>query len=589
LSTKDLGLNATFLQGEYLENQQPLTSANDGYVITYVDSLKELKLLPSSGGGGAPTGPAGGGLSGTYPNPSLQLNAGGTNVLGTLPAGNLPSASGSGLGVIELANDLGGTAALPAVVGIRSISVPTPSGTNTVLTYNSGAYTWSTSSGGGITAITGDLSASGSGSVVGTLATVNSSVGSYGSSTQVPTFTVNGKGLITAASNTAIAAPSITGITGDAGFTGTTASGTITLDTVNSNVGSYGGATAVPIITVNAKGLITAVSTTTPTVSAVSGITISGTPTSGQLLTATSSSAANWQNAPTSGINQLTGDGTAGPGSGSQALTLATVNSNVGSFGSTTQIPTFTVNGKGLITAASNVSLASSGLPTITLTGDITGAASGGSVATTLATVNSNVGSFGSSTQVGTFTVNAKGLITAASNTAIAAPSITGITGDVSHTGTTASGTATLATVNSNVGTYGDSTHVAQITVNGKGLITAVSNVAVSGGGGGGGGLTAPVTATVGTKATNYTLTTSDYVIFADTSGGAFTITLPSPSTAGQMYIIKDSTGSFETNNLTIARHASENIEGVAASRICSTNWGVYRIISNGTNWFLGV
>lgn len=50
------------------------------------------------------------------------------------------------------------------------------------------------------------------------------------------------------------------------------------------------------------------------------------------------------------GITQLTGDVTAGPGSGSQASTLATVNSNVGSFTSAN----ITVNAKGLITAASN-------------------------------------------------------------------------------------------------------------------------------------------------------------------------------------------------------------------------------------------
>jgi hypothetical protein len=36
-----------------------------------------------------------------------------------------------------------------------------------------------------------------------------------------------------------------------------------TLATVNSNVGSFGSATSVPVVTVNAKGLVTAVSTAT--------------------------------------------------------------------------------------------------------------------------------------------------------------------------------------------------------------------------------------------------------------------------------------------------------------------------------------
>ncbi len=50
---------------------------------------------------------------------------------------------------------------------------------------------------------------------------------------------------------------------------------TTTLDTVNSNVGSFGGATAIPVLTVNGKGLVTAASTaaitTTLTVGADSG------------------------------------------------------------------------------------------------------------------------------------------------------------------------------------------------------------------------------------------------------------------------------------------------------------------------------
>lgn len=68
-----------------------------------------------------------------------------------------------------------------------------------------------------------------------------------------------------------------------------------------------------------------------------------------------------------------------------------------------------------------------------TLTGDVTGSGSG-SFATTLSTVNGNVGSFGDATDVATFTVNAKGLITAAGTVPISInsllPSQTGNAGD---------------------------------------------------------------------------------------------------------------------------------------------------------------
>jgi len=60
-----------------------------------------------------------------------------------------------------------------------------------------------------------------------------------------------------------------------------------------------------------------------------------------------------------------------------------------------------------------------SGDQTITLTSDVTGSGAG-SFATTLATVNANVGAFGSATQVATFTVDGKGRTTAAGNTTIA-------------------------------------------------------------------------------------------------------------------------------------------------------------------------
>jgi hypothetical protein len=57
-------------------------------------------------------------------------------------------------------------------------------------------------------------------------------------------------------------------------------------------------------------------------------------------------------NVTVNAINQLTGDGTAGPATGSESevLTLATVNSNPGTY----SFATITVNGKGLVTAASS-------------------------------------------------------------------------------------------------------------------------------------------------------------------------------------------------------------------------------------------
>lgn len=86
----------------------------------------------------------------------------------------------------------------------------------------------------------------------------------------------------------------------------------------------------------------------------------------------------------------------------------------------------------------------------ITFTGDVTGAGLT-PIAMTLATVNSNVGSFGSSTAIPSFTVNGKGLITAASTNAVIAPAgtLTGTTlaSNVVTSSLTSVGTLTNLTV----------------------------------------------------------------------------------------------------------------------------------------------
>lgn len=141
----------------------------------------------------------------------------------------------------------------------------------------------------------------------------------------------------------------------------------------------------------------------------------------------------NWEAvAPSaSGITQLTGDVTAGPGSGSQAATLATVNGDVGTFGSANKIPVIDVNAKGLITAVTEVN------PTVDVNA-ITGLGTG--VATALAV---NVGT------AGAFVVNGGVLGTPSSGT------LTNVTGLPLSTGITGFGTGVAAALGTNIGSAG--------------------------------------------------------------------------------------------------------------------------------------
>ena len=78
------------------------------------------------------------------------------------------------------------------------------------------------------------------------------------------------------------------------------------------------------------------------------------------------------------GITQLTGDVLAGPGSGSQAATLATVNSGPGTCGDATHVCAVTTNGKGLVTnqSATPITFPSAGIYYQTvLTGNTVGTA----------------------------------------------------------------------------------------------------------------------------------------------------------------------------------------------------------------------
>lgn len=91
-------------------------------------------------------------------------------------------------------------------------------------------------------------------------------------------------------------------------------------------------------------------------------------------------------------------------------------------------------------------------------------------------------------------------------------------------------------------------------------------------------------TKTTTTTAASYT-TSDEEVVFADSSGGAITITLASAdATDGNEITVKDSTGSAGTNNITVDT-GGETIDG-SASVTLSTNWDSVTVVSDGTEWY---
>lgn len=98
------------------------------------------------------------------------------------------------------------------------------------------------------------------------------------------------------------------------------------------------------------------------------------------------------------------------------------------------------------------------------------------------------------------------------------------------------------------------------------------------------GGL-AGTTRTVTAATLTVDTTTTDYIIYTDSTSNAITITLPTP-TNGRILVIEDSTGTAATNNITINPHAAETINGLS-NFIISQNRGSIRITSDGTNWFV--
>jgi len=76
---------------------------------------------------------------------------------------------------------------------------------------------------------------------------------------------------------------------------------------------------------------------------------------------------------------------------------------------------------------------------------------------------------------------------------------------------------------------------------------------------------------------------------FCNTSGGAFTVNLPSSPSVGDIVAIKDYAGTFDTNNLTIGRGGS-NMNGSASDSVRSTeNESLTLVYADATKGWLAV
>ena len=83
-------------------------------------------------------------------------------------------------------------------------------------------------------------------------------------------------------------------------------------------------------------------------------------------------------------------------------------------------------------------------------------------------------------------------------------------------------------------------------------------------------------------KTANYTAVNGEYII-ADTSGGSFTITLPSSPSLGDSVTIADG-DSFYTNNLTIDRNGS-TIEGNSLDLVVDVPALIVTLLYDGSTW----
>jgi hypothetical protein len=136
------------------------------------------------------------------------------------------------------------------------------------------------------------------------------------------------------------------------------------------------------------------------------------------------------------------GTGLAGGGALSSNITLNIANTTVtsGTYGGGTNAVSITVNAQGQLTAASNVAIPQGTVTNVATGTGLSGGPITSSGTINIANTAVTAGSYGNASTVGTFTVNGQGQLTAASNTSIAI-AVAAVSGAVPNTVAVTAGT----------------------------------------------------------------------------------------------------------------------------------------------------
>jgi hypothetical protein len=142
-----------------------------------------------------------------------------------------------------------------------------------------------------------------------------------------------------------------------------------------------------------------------------------------------------------------------------------------------------------------------------------------------------------------------------------------------SGTGTSTTGTVTIAA---------GSTTMVTATTSGVVIGTSTTNQTYSG------GVVDGYTVIAGTSTIG-----DGYDIILINSAASRTINLPNPASCGagsalaRVFMIKDKSGTLNTNPATLVRFGSELIDGYAGSKTLNSNYGTWTLLTDGINWWI--